>query len=132
MKDPRVMKVGVDTAAALREAGSGSKVAQAKGVYDKLMPHHAELRALYDEVVPKSMQETFNYKPGDGFKSMLKPKKVKVLKTIGGTYYDEFTAPEKSIATTERRLQAQPGVAPAASYMAANPTAMKAAPMIPQ
>jgi len=116
MKDPRVMKLGMDTAAALREAGSDSKNAEAKSVYNKFMPRQAEIRALYDEVMPKHMQELFKYQPGDGFKRMLDPSVSSRLKSVGGTYYDQFTAPEKSI--TNRRLQFHPAAAAAPAYAA--------------
>lgn len=124
------MKLGVDTAAALREAGSDSRNAQAKAVYDKLMPRKAEIRSLYDEIVPKHMQEILKYKPGDGFKTMLEPKTAKLLKTVSGTYYDQFTSPEKTVAATDRRLygalagqmaQHLPAAAPA--FAGANPAA---------
>jgi hypothetical protein len=127
LKDPRMVKLGVDTATALREANSEDKAAQAKSVYDKLMPRKEELKALYNEIVPKHMQYVLKYKPGDGFENMLQKDNVKLLKTVGGSYYDQFSEPEKSIAATNRRLQvtaaptqmayalnsANPGVSPA-------------------
>jgi hypothetical protein len=119
LKKPSVMKIGVETAAALREAGSDDKHAQAKSVYDKLLQHKEELQAVYDEIMPKHMQELLKYKPGDGFDNMLSKDNVKLLKTIGGSYYNQFTEPEKSIAATDRRL--------AGYTYAANPAAPAAA-----
>lgn len=119
LKDPRVMQIGLETGKALREAGSDKRNAQAKAVYDKLMPRSAEISALYDEIMPKKMQEVFKFKGGEGFKSILKPENAKVLKTVGGTYYDDFTKPEKTIM--DRRLQVTAAAPQYAAPVAAAP-----------
>jgi len=75
------------------------------------------------------MQELFKYKPGDGFKTMLKPETSKILKSVGGTYYDQFTAPDKTIQATDRRLQL--AAAPSYWHPQGNP-AVPVTPGIPQ
>lgn len=123
LKDPRVMQLGLETGKALREAGSDDRNTQAKAVYDKLMPRSAEIAALYDEIIPKHMQEVFKFKGGEGFKNILKPENAKVLKTVGGTYYDDFTKPEKTIMDRRLQFYNPAGANPAASGAIPQPPA---------
>eukprot|EP00929_Paragymnodinium_shiwhaense_P048534 TRINITY_DN2452_c0_g1_i2.p1 TRINITY_DN2452_c0_g1~~TRINITY_DN2452_c0_g1_i2.p1 ORF type:complete len:470 (+),score=111.11 TRINITY_DN2452_c0_g1_i2:83-1411(+) len=104
MKDPRVMQLGLDTAAALREAGSDDQEALKASIIEKLKPRAKEIHSLYEEAVPAHMREVMKAKPGEGLNSILEPAKVKILKTVDGSYYDQF-APEKTVATVDRRLQ---------------------------
>eukprot|EP00929_Paragymnodinium_shiwhaense_P078890 TRINITY_DN4093_c0_g2_i1.p1 TRINITY_DN4093_c0_g2~~TRINITY_DN4093_c0_g2_i1.p1 ORF type:complete len:465 (+),score=134.25 TRINITY_DN4093_c0_g2_i1:86-1480(+) len=114
LKDPRVMQLGVDTAKAIRDAKSQDEDVLKKHIVDKLRERADTVRDIWMEM-PPSVQDFATSRPGDGFKSVLQPGKLKRLQTVGGKWYDQFTtsaatatpdtaAPVSEKTVSQRRL----------------------------
>eukprot|EP00929_Paragymnodinium_shiwhaense_P078885 TRINITY_DN4093_c0_g1_i1.p1 TRINITY_DN4093_c0_g1~~TRINITY_DN4093_c0_g1_i1.p1 ORF type:complete len:492 (+),score=124.09 TRINITY_DN4093_c0_g1_i1:76-1476(+) len=90
LKDPRVMQLGLDTAKAIQEAKSDDEDVLTHHIKSKLQNRAKEIQEIYTSM-PGSLQDLATSRPGDGFKSIFKPKKLQALKTLGGRWYEQFT-----------------------------------------
>eukprot|EP00929_Paragymnodinium_shiwhaense_P002872 TRINITY_DN10318_c0_g2_i1.p2 TRINITY_DN10318_c0_g2~~TRINITY_DN10318_c0_g2_i1.p2 ORF type:complete len:512 (-),score=113.21 TRINITY_DN10318_c0_g2_i1:200-1651(-) len=105
LKDPRVMRIGVDTAKAMQEAQSDDEEVLKAHIKRKLKGRAKEIQEIY-MAMPASLQDVATSRPGEGFKSIFDPKKRQALKTLGGKWYEEFTqdVPMAVHDETDRRL----------------------------
>eukprot|EP00929_Paragymnodinium_shiwhaense_P078892 TRINITY_DN4093_c0_g3_i1.p1 TRINITY_DN4093_c0_g3~~TRINITY_DN4093_c0_g3_i1.p1 ORF type:complete len:455 (+),score=102.42 TRINITY_DN4093_c0_g3_i1:114-1478(+) len=90
LKDPRVMKMGMDTAKAIQDAESDDEEVLKEHIKRKLKGRAKEIQEIY-MAMPPSLQSVATSQPGDGFKSIFKPEKRAALKTLGGKWYHQFT-----------------------------------------
>eukprot|EP00929_Paragymnodinium_shiwhaense_P002878 TRINITY_DN10318_c0_g5_i1.p1 TRINITY_DN10318_c0_g5~~TRINITY_DN10318_c0_g5_i1.p1 ORF type:complete len:480 (-),score=105.80 TRINITY_DN10318_c0_g5_i1:293-1732(-) len=110
LKDPRVMKVGLDTAKALQEADSDDEETLKSHIVKKLKPHAWDIQEIYMKSMPH--QSFVTSQPGDGFKSILSPERRRILKTVRGDGYQKFTGPS-DVGAVERKLVWGPQTSPA-------------------
>lgn len=107
LKDPRVMRMGLDTAEAIQEANSEDEETLKTAIIKKLKGRKGDVQQLYAEAFPRQLPELATSRPGDGFKSVLRQENFRVLKTMRGAGYQKFTT------TPGAGLQAEQGVAAA-------------------
>eukprot|EP00929_Paragymnodinium_shiwhaense_P002871 TRINITY_DN10318_c0_g1_i1.p1 TRINITY_DN10318_c0_g1~~TRINITY_DN10318_c0_g1_i1.p1 ORF type:complete len:500 (-),score=103.34 TRINITY_DN10318_c0_g1_i1:305-1729(-) len=109
LKDPRVMKLGLDTAKAIQEAGSDDEETLKSHIVKKLKPHAWDIQEIYMKAMPH--QSFATSQPGDGFKSILSPERRRILKTVRGDGYQKFTGLSE-VETVERKLVWGPQTSP--------------------
>eukprot|EP00929_Paragymnodinium_shiwhaense_P017446 TRINITY_DN12670_c0_g1_i2.p1 TRINITY_DN12670_c0_g1~~TRINITY_DN12670_c0_g1_i2.p1 ORF type:complete len:448 (+),score=75.59 TRINITY_DN12670_c0_g1_i2:65-1345(+) len=99
LKDPRVMRLGLAAAQALREGGQEGQSSAASAeeeaalqrrIIEKLRPHSGAVRQIFSEI-PRSLHEFATSSSGDGFRSIFATKRRDLLKTIHGEGYHAFT-----------------------------------------
>lgn len=133
LSDPRVMELGLEAAKAVQAVKSSDPEAMKAAVIQRLGPKTKDLEKLHGEAIEKSLQHVVD-KDGEGFKSLLTPKKVALLKSFSDEWYAKLGLNKKAFTkevdwlASSRRLQyqaAEDAAAPAAAVPGGQPYVAK-------
>jgi len=83
LSDAQMQSIGLETAHAIRDAGSEDPEILKQHIVHKLAPQTGELRALHSAVFPPEVREMMRHGDhNDAFKELFEPKRLRLLKSF--------------------------------------------------
>jgi hypothetical protein len=84
LSDAQVQSIGLETAHAIRDAGSEDPEILKQHIVHKLAPQQRELKALHSAVFPPEVRDIFSKHNdrNDAFKELFEPKRLRLLKSF--------------------------------------------------